>query len=111
MSEDSLWSLMSGQAHADFNAYANLSATLDEARRIIHGIGPCRQPPWDNIWLWLTARQLTTVLACVLKVCAHIDQRDFLAVAEQVVTAEERLGEELGAAHSGEGGARQVGED
>jgi hypothetical protein len=93
--DDTLWKLMSGQAHADFEAYANLSAMLDQDRRIIHRIGPRRDVLWDNVWLWLAARQFTTVLACVLMVHPHLDQANFLVAAERVVADEERLSVEM----------------
>ena len=91
---DRLWELMS-YAHADFEHYASRSAVLDEDRRIIHHIGPSRDPLWDNVCLWLAARQFTAVLACVLTVRPDLDQADFLAAAEQVVAGEERLAVEL----------------
>ena len=86
---------MSGHSHAEFENYANLSASLDGERRLLHRIGPARDQAWDNIALWLTARQLTTVLACVLTVHPHIDHADFLAAAEQIVAGEDRLANEL----------------
>jgi hypothetical protein len=90
-----LWKVMSGHSHAEFENYANLSASLDDRRRLVHTIGPRRDLLWDNIALWLTVRQFTTVLASVLKLHSHIDQADFLAAAEQVITAEDRLTDEL----------------
>lgn len=53
---------MSGHAHANFENYANRSTTLDDDRGIIHTVGPCRDPLWDNISLWLATRQFTAVL-------------------------------------------------
>lgn len=85
-----LWKLMSGQAHARFDAYADMFATLDEGR-LVHQIAPRRDPLWDSIWLWYAARQLVRVLAALLKLHAHIDQKDFLAVAKRVAAAEESL--------------------
>jgi hypothetical protein len=85
-----LWEFMSGQAHARFDVYADMFATFDE-RRLVHQIGPRRAPLWDSIWLWYTARQLVRVLAVLLKLHPHIDQKDFLAIAERVAAAEESL--------------------
>lgn len=89
---------MSGLAHADFEHYVNLSATWDGECGLVHNIGPRRDPLWDNTVLWLAARQFIIVLACVLKVHAHLDDSDFLAAATQVVEAEDRLHDELEAA-------------
>jgi hypothetical protein len=91
---DRLWKLMSGQAHARFDVHAHLSAQLDGGR-LVHFVGPQRDAFWDNGLLWLTARQLTRVLACVLKVRPEIDQADFLATADRVLSTEERLAAEL----------------
>lgn len=97
---------MSGQAHAEFEHYASLSATLSDDRRIIHSIGPCRDLLWDNISLWLAARQFMAVLACVLSVHARLDQADLLAAGERVVAAEERLNAEMEAEMANRPGAR-----
>ena len=91
---DPMWKLMSGQAHAQFDVYAGMSAKFDEGR-LVHQVGPQRDPLWDSIWLWYAARQLVRVLAGLLKVHPHIDQTDFLAVAERVVAAEEALVTEI----------------
>lgn len=85
-----MWKLMSGQAHAQFDAYAGFSAGFDEGR-LVHQVGPRRDPLWDSIWVWYAARQLVRVLAALLQIHTHIDQKDFLAVAERVVAAEEKL--------------------
>jgi hypothetical protein len=90
----SMWNLMSGQAHAGFGVYAHLSATLDEGR-LIHQVGPHRDAFWDSMWIWLVARQLSRVLAAVLKVHPHIDQSDFLLLAERLVLAEQRIEAEI----------------
>ena len=87
---DPLWELMSGQAHARFDVFAGMSATFD-AGRLVHQIAPRRDPPWDGVWLWYAARQTVRVLAALLKLHPHIDQKDFLAVAERVVAAEDEL--------------------
>ena len=63
--------------------------------RLVHQVGPQRDPLRDSIWLWYAARQLVRVLAGLLKVHPHIDQTDFLAVAERVVAAEEALVTEI----------------
>ncbi len=81
---------MSGQAHGQFDMYASMSAKFDEGR-LVHQVGPHRDPLWDSVWLWYAARQLLRVLAGLLKVHPHIDQTDFLAVGERVVAAEEEL--------------------
>jgi len=91
---DPMWKLMSGQAHAQFDVYAGMSAKFDEGR-LVHQVGPQRDPLRDSIWLWYAARQLVRVLAGLLKVHPHIDQTDFLAVAERVVAAEEALVTEI----------------
>lgn len=93
---DPLWKMMSGQAHAQFDVHAHLSATLS-GRRLIHSVGPRRDAFWDNGLLWLAARQLIRVLACLLKVHPEIDQANFLLAAERVVHAEDRLAAELAA--------------
>jgi hypothetical protein len=87
---DPMWKLMSGQAHAQFDVYAGMSTTFDEGR-LVHQVGPRRNPLWDSIWLWYATRQLVRALASLLKVHPHIDQADFLAVGERVVAAETRL--------------------
>lgn len=92
--DEATWKLMSGQAHAEFAAYANHSAAL-EGRRIVHYVGPRRDAFWDSIWLWVVARQLTSALAGLLKVHDHIDQADFLAAATALVNAEARIENEL----------------
>ena len=86
---------MSGQSHAEFAAFAALSATLSEYRVLVHHIGPKRDPLWDNVWIWLTARQLGRTLAAVLKVHPQIDQSDYLAIMTRVVEGEVRLEQEL----------------
>jgi len=93
---DTMWKIMSGHAHAEFDAYARQSATLDGAR-VVHSIGPRRDGFWDDVALWFTARHLVRVLAAVLKVHPHIEQSDFLAVAGQVIEAEGRLEAEIAA--------------
>jgi hypothetical protein len=80
--EGVLWKLMSGRAHAEFRTYANVTASLGEDRRLIHQIAPTRDLVWDNVALWLCARQLMTVLGGVLTVHPHLDQADYLAAAE-----------------------------
>jgi hypothetical protein len=92
--DDVLWKLMSGHAHAAFPAYANAVVTLD-GRRLLHRVGPSRDLAWDNITLWLSARTLIQILAGVLKVHPHIDQRDFLRAGEVVVRSENRLEKEI----------------
>lgn len=92
--DDPLWNLMSGQAHATFEHYVNLTAFLDGGR-IVHRIAPRRDLVWDNTFLWLTAHRLRTVLAGVLKVHPHIDQASFLAAAQLVEDGEDRLDAEL----------------
>jgi hypothetical protein len=92
--DDPMWKLMSGQAHAEFHIYAHLSTTLDEGR-LVHSVGPHRDAFWDSIWIWLTTRQLTRVLAGLLKVHPHIDQSEFLAVAGRIVAAEKRIEAEI----------------
>lgn len=87
---DPMWKLMSGQAHAQFDVFVGMSATFDEGR-LVHQVGPRRDPLWDSIWLWYTTRQLVRVLAGLLKVHPHVDQADFLAVATRVVAAETEL--------------------
>jgi len=96
--DDPLWGLMSGQAHASFEHYAGLSATLSEDGRLIHFLGPRRDPIWDNVFLWLVAHRLRTVLEAVLKIHSHVDQGSFLTAAQQVENAHDRLGAELMAA-------------
>jgi hypothetical protein len=91
---DPMWALMSGQAHAQFDVYARMSTAFDEGR-LVHQVGPQRDPLWDSIWLWYAARQLVRVLAGLLKVHPHIDQTDFLAVAEPVVAAERQLSTDI----------------
>lgn len=92
--DNPMWKLMSGQAHAQFDVYAQLSAKLHD-RRLVHSVGPHRDTFWDNIWLWMTARQFTRVLAALLKVHPQIDQADFLLVAGRLVEAEERIATEI----------------
>lgn len=87
---DPLWRLMSGQAHAQFDVYARMSASFNEGR-LVHQIAPQRDSQWDRIWLLCTARQLVRVLAGLLKVHPEIEQTDFLTVAERVVAAEDAL--------------------
>jgi len=84
---DPMWKLMSGQAHAQFDVFVGMSGTFDEGR-LVHQVGPRRDPLWDSIWLWYTARQLVRVLAGLLKVHPYIDQADFLVAATRVVAAE-----------------------
>jgi len=83
------------QSHADFASHANLSATFDEERRIIHTISPHPDPFWDSIWLWIAARQFLRVLAGVLKVHPNLDDADFLVIAGRVTAAEERVAAEI----------------
>jgi len=90
-----IWSLMSGQAHAEFAGYVNLCATLDDERRLVHSIGPSRDPFSDSIWLWLAARQLTRVLAGLLKVHPQLDDGDFLTAAGPIHAAEEQIEAEI----------------
>jgi hypothetical protein len=87
---DPIWKLMSGQAHAQFDVYARMAATFDEGR-FVNQVGPRRDPPWDSIWLWYTARHLVRVLAALLQVHPQIEQADFLAVGQRVVAAEQSL--------------------
>ncbi|MBA2420558.1 MAG: hypothetical protein H0V57_05445 [Thermoleophilaceae bacterium] len=96
--DDPLWKLMSGQAHASFEHHANLSATLSEGGRLVHSLGPRRDPAWDNLFLWLVAHRLRTAVAAVLKVHSQIDRGSFLTAAQEVEEAEERLEAELVAA-------------
>lgn len=88
--DDQMWRLMSGQAHAQFDVHAHLSATLQD-KRLVHSVGPHRDPFWDSVWLWFVARHLTRTLAGLLKVHPHIDQADFLKTAARLVEAEERI--------------------
>lgn len=92
------WDLMSGQAHANFRGYASLLADLDDRNRVIHRVSPERDATWDNVWLWLTARQLGRILACVLKVHPQIDQSDYVRIMTAVARAEERVAAETSVA-------------
>lgn len=89
-----LWKLMSGQAHAQFDVHAHFTARLDE-RRLLHIVSPQRNAGWDNAFLWLTARQLVSVVACLLKVHPAVDQAAFLRVVQRIDVAESRVAEEL----------------
>ena len=95
--DDPTWRLLSSQSHAEFASYASHSAELDDERRIIHLIGPHRDPFWDSIWLWMAARHFARVLACVLKVRPQVDDADFLAIAARLVAAETRIDAEMAA--------------
>lgn len=95
--DDPMWKLLSGQSHAEFASYANHSAKLDDERRIIHLIGPHRDPLWDSIWLWMAARQFARVLACALKIHPQIDDADFLAAGARLVAAETQIDAEMAA--------------
>lgn len=95
---EGLWKLFSGPAHADFRDYANASAHFDEDNRLIHRIGPQRDLLWDNVTLWLTARTLTSVLAGVIEVHPHIDEKPFLEAATPLIASEPRLEQEIAAA-------------
>ena len=94
--DDPLWGLMSGQAHATFEVYARLSAEFD-GRRLVHSVAPRRDVFWDSIWLWVVARQLSRVLAALIKVHPHIETADFLAVSERLIAAETQIETEIAA--------------
>ncbi len=83
-----VWELMSAQAHAHYASYMNHSGMVDEDGRLIHGVGPRRDPVMDSLWLWLSARQFARVLAAVLKVHPDIDSARFLAAAQAISDAE-----------------------
>lgn len=103
--QDPLWELMSGQAHAQFGVHAHLSAKL-AGRRLVHSVGPQRNAFWDNGLVWLTARQLSRVLACLLKIHAEIDQTDFLSTAQRLMETENKLAIELTENADASGGQR-----
>lgn len=65
--DEPTWDLMSGQSHAVFAAYARFSARMGDDQVLIHSVGPHRDPFWDSIWMWVTARQFMGALACQLK--------------------------------------------
>lgn len=91
----SSWKLMSGQSHAVFTAFAAFSASLDEDNVLIHHIGPKRDPFWDNVWIWLTARQLGRVLACILKIHPHVEQGPYLEAMGRIIAVEPSIEAEL----------------
>lgn len=89
------WRFMSGESHAEFATHVNLSAAFDEERGLIHTIGPNRDPFSDSIWLWVAARHLARVLACLLKVHPQLDATDFLTAMTPIHAAEERVNAEI----------------
>lgn len=90
-----VWKLMSDLSHAVFAGHVDAFATLDEERRIIHCVGPSRDPVMDSLWLWVIARRFAQLLACVLKVHPHIDDAGFLAAAAPIFAAEARVNAEI----------------
>lgn len=93
-----LWEFMSGQVHANFKHYANLSAGIQDRTGLQHRINPARDPVWDNVTLWHTARRLIIILAALHQVHDDIDQADLLIVGAKVVESEDRSADEFAAA-------------
>lgn len=98
--EKAFWDLMSGQAHASFRGHARILASVDN-NRVAHRLNPARDARWDSVWLWMAARQLGRVLACVLKVHPDVDESDYLIIMSEVVQAEQRIDTELAAESKG----------
>lgn len=94
--DKAIWELMSGQAHASFHGHALILARVDD-NRVLHHLNPARDARWDSLWLWVAARQLGRVLACVIKVHPNVEEENYLVVMGEVVQAEERIDAELAA--------------